>query len=88
MGYDEKYGKVTVEWGDTPEDEPVIAFRGKDVLVPELLRHYHKLCVSEGSPQEHSDRVLKLAENIEKWQYYDNNKGRVRIPDSKRFFDR
>jgi len=40
MGYDGKYGKVTTEHGNIPDDEPVIVFRGRDKIIPAMLRFY------------------------------------------------
>lgn len=82
MGFDRKYGRVTTEHGDIPDDEPVIVFRGRDRLVPAMLEHYMDLCERAGSPARHVRLVHGSAEQIEKWQ--EANPDRVRTPDSER----
>jgi hypothetical protein len=82
MGYDGKYGRVTTEHGDIPDDEPVIVFRGRDRLVPEMLAHYMDLCERAGSPARHVRLVHVSTDLIEKWQR--DNPDRVRTPDSER----
>lgn len=82
MGFDGKYGVVTTEHGDIPPDEPVIVFRARDILLPELLDDYISLCEFAGSPQRHMDLVAAHQERILTWQ--DNNPDKVRRPDSER----
>lgn len=82
MGYDRKYGKVTTEYGDIPEDEPVIVFRARDVTLPKLLALYHTVCLEKGSPQRHLDIIANSGRLVEQWQQAHPN--RVRVPDSER----
>ena len=82
MGYDGKYGKVTTEHGDIPADEPVIVFRGRDVMVPQVLIRYKALCEQHGSPQRHLVLVQEAIERIAEWQL--QHEDRVRTPDSER----
>lgn len=82
MGYDRKYGKVTTEYGDIPDDEPVIVFRGRDKMVPAMLRFYLDLCSTNGSPQRHLDLVQLAAAGIIRWQV--EHKDQARQPDSER----
>lgn len=84
MGYDGKYGRVTTEHGDIPDDEPVIVFRGRDVILPELLGRYAALCEIHGSSAEHVHLVLDTSDRIEQWQ--NDHPDRVKVPDSARFF--
>lgn len=80
MGYDSKYGRVTTEHGDIPDDEPVIVFRARDLLAPKAIRHYAGLCRDEGSPDFHVDLCTATAREFEDWQ--DDHPDRVRVPDS------
>lgn len=82
MGYDGKYGKVTTEHGDIPDDEPVIVFRGRDKMVPAMLRFYLDMCAENGSPQRHLDLVQRSAANIIQWQV--EHSDQARQPDSER----
>lgn len=68
MGYDGKYGKVTTEHGDIGEDEPVIIFRAKDKLAPQLIMIYKVLCREAGSPDHHLDLVSKACHRFIAWQ--------------------
>lgn len=82
MGYDGKYGKVTTEYGDIPDDEPVIVFRARDVLSPQVLQGYLMLCQDAGSPKRHLALVAAALGRFLAWQ--DANEPRVRKPDSER----
>jgi len=82
MGYDGKYGKVTTEHGDIPDDEPVIVFRARDKMVPAMISFYRSLCQDNGSPQRHLDLIQRCANNIIQWQA--DHPERTRQPDSER----
>ena len=82
MGFDGKYGRVTTEHGDIPDDEPVIVFRARDRMLPAVMRFYRELCEGNGSPQRHLDLIKGCRERIEAWQQ--ENPDRVRQPDSER----
>lgn len=69
MPVDAKYGKVTLEHGDhIPDDEPVIVFRAKDKLLPQVLAHYLMLCLHAGSPNRHLRLVSDSYRRIKDWQ--------------------
>jgi hypothetical protein len=68
MGYDSKYGRVTLERGTVGEDEPVVVFRAQDRLLPKLLKMYRILCELAGSPQHHLDLIHDSAMKIKAWQ--------------------
>ena len=59
-----KYGKVTAELREIPEDEPVFVLRGKDVLAPTAVEGYSALLVAarEGwaAGQVHSDDAKSM----------------------------
>lgn len=80
MGADGKYGRVTTEHGTIPDDEPVIVFRARDRLTPEVIEHYAQLCGQAGSPDFHVSRVLSAARSFRQWQQ--EHPDQVRTPDS------
>lgn len=86
MGYDRKYGKVTTEFGNIKDDEPVVVFRAQDKLLPDLLAFYNYLCMKAGSPQRHLNIVFNSARAIHAWQ--SKNRLLVRTPNSESSRDR
>jgi hypothetical protein len=82
LGYDLKYGKVTTEHGDIPDDEPVIVFRARDVTALELLTAARYMALGSGSPQRHLDLFDAVHRQFEAWQ--EAHPDKVRVPDSER----
>ena len=82
MGYDGKYGKITTEYGDIPDDEPVIVFRAHDRVAPKLLRLYRELCERDGSPQRHLDLIDRTGGEFLQWQK--DHPDQVKTADSER----
>lgn len=82
MGYDGKYGKVTTQFGDIPDDEPVIVFRARDVTTDKLLPYYAHLVMKAGSPLRHLELIWKAHQRFRSWR--DANPDKVRLPDSER----
>jgi hypothetical protein len=82
MGTDGKYGRVTTEHGDIPDDEPVIVFRARDRLTMPLLEYYQQLCQGAGSPQRHLELIGKTHDEFGRWQ--EAHPDQVRTPDSER----
>lgn len=78
MGFDKKYGIVTTENVDIPDDEPVFLFRGRDVHTPEVIKYYLQRCRDGGSPQAHLDSITAGLYDVKKWQNTEGN--RVRTP--------
>jgi hypothetical protein len=78
MAIDGKYGRVTLEHGTIGDDEPVIVFRAKDKLTPELLMHYRIMCAQAGSPQRHLDLIEAALDRFELWQ----SEHLTKVPDS------
>lgn len=78
MGYDRKYGLVTVGRGNIGADEPVVVFRAQDALLPKVLRIYQILCEVAGSPQHHLDLIHDAAQDVKAWQATHHTK----IPES------
>lgn len=62
-----------------PIDEPLIMFRGKDKLLPELLQHYQQQCQQAGSPAGQVESLQELIDTITEWQA--NNQDKLKIPD-------
>lgn len=82
MGFDRKYGKVTTEHGDIPDDEPVVVFRARDINTPKLLGSYLALCIENDSPKYHLDMIQGTYQLFKDWQ--EKNPDKVKIPDSER----
>ncbi len=82
MGFDRKYGRVTTEHGDVPDDEPVIVFRARDSLLCPLLSEYHEKCIQAGSPARHLELIAETYNRIADWQ--EANPDKVKVPDSER----
>jgi hypothetical protein len=82
MGYDRKYGKVTTEHGEIPDDEPVIVFRARDRLTCPLLSAYYELCRKAGSLQRHLEITEANYATFADWQ--EGHPDQVRTPDSER----
>ena len=78
MAKNAKYGKVTLEHGSIGEDEPVIVFRAKDVLLPKVLAYYVMCCIKAGSPKRHIDMIFETIKTVERWQLLNN----ARVPTS------
>lgn len=86
MPYDTKYGRVTTEHGDLPDDEIVFIFRGRDSVLPGVLRYYHDICAEAGSPDHHLDLIEQNRRDVVEWQRV--HADRVQVPNSNRYFDR
>lgn len=82
MGFDGKYGRVTTQYGDIPDDEPVIVFRARDMTTPDLLAYYLMRCVKKGSPMRHLELIIGSIERFRSWQR--DNPDKVKVPDSER----
>lgn len=80
MGFDGKYGRVTTEYGDIPDTEPVLVFRAQDKLLPDVLHAYYQLCSQSGSPVKHLDLVRDAYDRVTAWQAENFTK----VPNSER----
>ena len=81
---DGKYGEVTTEFGQFEKDEPVVVFRGRDKLLPDLLKVYKILCEVAGSPEHHLNLIHQSAQRVRNWQRSNYSK----VPDSNAHMDR
>ena len=86
MNKDRKYGEVKTEFGNFIDGEPLFVCRARDVLLPDVLSAYSKLCVSLGSPQKHIALIDQLRQEILDWQ--EENRSMVLPPKSESYFDR
>jgi hypothetical protein len=68
MGVDGKYGRVTTEFGDIGENEPVVVFRAQDKLLPKVMSYYLLFCLKAGSPRRHVNIILDTIERVRQWQ--------------------
>lgn len=68
MAIDLKYGRVTTEFGTIGEDEPVVVFRARDLVLPRLLGTYSAECAKEGSPVEHLALIADAIVAVTDWQ--------------------
>lgn len=80
MGRDGKYGLVTTQHGDIPDDEPVIVFRARDRHSRAVITHYLKLCDQGGIPVRHLRLVSEALAAFIRWQ--ERNPDKVRTPSS------
>jgi hypothetical protein len=86
MALDNKYGYVKTQLGDIGEDEQVVVFRGRDRLLPKVLKIYHILCELAGSPQHHLAAIDEAAAKIKMWQA--EHLDLVRLPNSNAYVER
>lgn len=84
MARDKKYGRVNMEFGDVDATEPVVVFRGRDKLLPVLLRIYGLLCKLAGSPGDHLRLISERCAEIEQWQEQNG----TQVPASAGYFER
>jgi len=78
LAYSHKYGKVTLEKSTIGEDEPVVVFRAKDKLLPQVLAHYHLICLNSGCEDDHLNAILTRYREIKDWQ----NNNNIKLPDT------
>lgn len=79
MALDAKYGQVTVELGDIPEDEPVFLIRAQDSAAGQIVRQYAQVVAGHGATPEFYESVHKVADDIDRWQ--EANPDKVGTPD-------
>ena len=68
MGYDLKYGRVTTEYGEIPDDEPVFLFRAQDKLAYPILISYLAMADGFGNFDEDAiDQIYEQAQSFKEW---------------------
>jgi hypothetical protein len=80
MGRSEKYGRVSTERKDIPDDEPVFVIRARDVTAVPAIRAYAQACAGAGAAPAHLDGVHAAARAAYAWQQ--ENPGLVKLPDT------
>jgi hypothetical protein len=80
MGYDGKYGRVTTERKDIPDDEPVIVLRAQDMHAIAALSVYWQACADGGADDEHLKAITETHRRFSLWQQ--QNPGKVKGPDT------
>jgi hypothetical protein len=78
MAHSHKYGKVTLERSTIGENEPVVVFRAKDKLLPQVLAHCHLLCLNSGCEDQHLTAIVERHKEIKDWQ----SKNTSKLPDT------
>lgn len=68
MPHDNKYGRIQIEHGYIPIDEPVVLFRAQDKLLLKVLGFYMAKCSEAGSPKEHIDTIIDVIQKVRSWQ--------------------
>ncbi len=81
MGYEKKYGQVSTEHGDIPDDEPVFVLRAQDQAMVATLDAYLSMCSGLGSPQRHLNGIQEAREKVRAWQ--EEHPDRVKVPQSR-----
>ena len=62
-----------------PDDEPLILFRAKDKLLPQVIENYKKLCQDAGCQPQQIETLGQLIQQVKDWQAA--NPDKVRLPD-------
>jgi hypothetical protein len=62
-----------------PDDEPLVLFRAKDKLLPQLLEDYKKLCQDAGCQSQQVETLGPLIQQAKDWQAA--NPDKVKLPD-------
>lgn len=68
MAVDRKYGRVSLERGTIGDDEPVVVFRARDELLPEVLGWYAQMCLANGSSMTHIEGLELTAREVMEWR--------------------
>ena len=79
MPRDRKYGRVLVESGAIPEDEPVFLLRAKDRASLQTMIAYKAACLGVGAGTEHIARVDESVREFRRWRAA--NVRRMKVPD-------
>jgi len=80
MAFDGKYGRITTEYGDIPDDEPVLIFRAQDVTTPRVAEYAARVAGEVGATQGHKRGLRDAAAYIRHWQRV--HRDRVKVPDT------
>lgn len=87
MAQSSKYGRVTTEFGDIGDDEPVFLIRGRDLIAPRIIDEYARQASFHSSPDRHVTTAREEARRVEQWQA-DNSHVAPRVAMSESYFAR
>ena len=73
-----KYGRITTECGDIPEDEPVFLLRARDRQAIYAIAAYSRHCSQRNSPLAHLNDLARVIGVFADWQ--EANPERMRVP--------
>ncbi len=62
-----------------PDDEPLVLFRAKDKLLPQLLEDYKQLCQDADCQAQQVETLGPLIQQVKDWQAA--NQDKVKLPD-------
>ncbi len=69
MGTDAKYGQITTEKKEIPEEEPVFLIRAQDALSGPIVRDYAILYLAVTNDKPGFNRIIDVAEQMDKWHF-------------------
>ncbi len=73
-------GNITkIDGTPIPDDEPLVLFRAKDKLLPQVLENYKKLCQDAGCQPQQVETLSPLIQQVKDWQTA--NQDKVKLPD-------
>lgn len=73
-------GNITkIDGTPIPDDEPLVLFRAKDKLLPQVLENYKKLCQDAGCQPQQVETLGPLIQRVKDWQTA--NQDKVKLPD-------
>lgn len=73
-------GNITkIDGTPIPDDEPLVLFRAKDKLLPQVLENYKKLCQGASCQPRQVETLGPLIQQVKDWQTA--NSGKVKLPD-------
>jgi len=80
VGDDVKYGRITTERKDIPDDEPVILFRGQDIFTPQVALAYLAILEKNNLGQTPLAGLMRRGlARVQQWQ--GEHPDRIKIPD-------
>jgi hypothetical protein len=71
MGFDGKYGRVEFpdsDWVTIEDDEPVMVFRARDNLMPDIMKYYWQRSLANGAPAHHLRLIEEQLKRVKDWQ--------------------
>lgn len=69
MGTDAKYGQITTEKKEIPEEEPVFLIRAQDALSGPIVRDYAILYLAVTNDKPGFNRIIDVANKMDMWHH-------------------